>query len=114
MTIYRFNPFIEKIEDEFELAVLEQLSSAPLDNIFNMSINEIRNSSKTIEFNASRYDMRPDLVSWDNYNSYALSNLITLVNNCTSLFNFTREKIGNSILLPDILFIKKLLNSTIK
>ena len=113
MEIKRYDPFIQPISDDLELAILQQLSSSPLDNIFNLNYVELRKNSKTVKFKSSRYNMRPDLVAWDYYNSLAMTNLIILVNNCTTVFNFTRDEVGADILLPDILYIKNLLNSKI-
>jgi len=113
MTIYRYDPFIPTEYDDFDAKVLEQLSSNPFTNIFNSNIIELRKNSNTIEFDSSRYNMRPDLVAWDHYQSPAMTNLILLVNNCVTLFNFTRENLGDIILLPKKVYINKLLNSQI-
>ena len=111
VNIYRYDPFISTDYDDFDVKVLEQLSSNPFENIFNSNIEELRKNSETIEFNSSRYDMRPDLVAWDYYQSLTMTNLILLVNNCITLFNFTRENLGDAILLPKKIHIEKLLNS---
>ena len=113
MTINRYDAFLPDKLDDFDQEVINMLSQEPLDNLFNLNIYEIIESSSKIEFNASRYNMRPDLVSWDHYQSLTMTNLILLVNNCVSLFNFTRELVGDKILLPDAMYLKKLLNSTI-
>ena len=113
MIIYRYNPFIPTEYDDFDNKVLGQLSSEPFSNIFNLNINELRKNSDTIEFNSSRYNMRPDLVAWDYYQSLTMTNLIMLVNNCVTFFNFTRENLGDTILLLKKVYIEKLLNSQI-
>ena len=113
MDLFRFEPFIPLEYDGLDQQVLEELSKDPLDNIFNMNITEIRKNSKKIDFNSSRYNMRPDLVAWDEYQSLALTNLILLVNRCTTFLNFTRSNVGDTILVPDKLYIEKLLNSQI-
>ena len=113
MDLFRFDPFIPLEYDAFDQKVIDELSKDPLDNIFNKNITEIRNNSKKIPFKSSRYDMRPDLVAWDEYQSLAMTNLLLLVNRCTSLMNFTRSNVGEYILVPDKLFIEKLLNSQI-
>ena len=111
MNIYRYDPFIPSVYDDFDAKVLEQLSSDPFSNIFNSNINELRKNSNVIEFNSSRYNMRPDLVAWDYYQSLTMTNLILIVNNCATLFNFTRENIGDIILVPKKVYVEKLLNS---
>ena len=113
MTIYRYDPFIPIEYDDFDIKILNQLSSNPFVNIFNSNINELRKNSDAIEFNSSRYNMRPDLVAWDYYQSLTATNLILLVNNCATLFNFTRENLGDTILIPKKNYINKLLNSQI-
>ena len=113
MDLPRYQPFIPTEYDTFDTLVINELSKFPLDNLFNMYINEIRQHSTTIDFNASRYDYRPDLVSWDHYQSLNMTNLILLVNRCTTLMNFTRANIGATILVPDKNYLVKLLNSEI-
>lgn len=113
MTISRSDAFLPNKLDDFDERVFEMLSQEPLDNLFNININEIIQSSKPVDFVSTRYNYRPDLVAWDYYQSLAMTNLILLANNCVTIFNFTRELVGDKILLPDSVYIKKLLDSTI-
>ena len=113
MQLNKFDPIIQPVTDDLELEIMQQMSSSPLDNIFNINYHELRKNSKTVKFKNSRYNMRPDLVAWDNYESIVMTGVIILVNNCSTILNFTRDKIGEDIIIPDIIFIKNLLNSNI-
>jgi len=113
MIINRHSAFLPEKLDDFDQEIIDMLAREPLENMFNLNIYEIIETSSKIDFNASRYNRRPDLVAWDHYNSLSMTNLILLVNNCVSLFNFTRELVGDKILLPDTVYLKKLLNSNI-
>ena len=115
MQLNRYSPFIPTQDDipDFDRRVFEQLTSEPLDNIFNLNLYELRQNCQQIDFNSSRYDMRPDLVSWDYYQSIAMSNVILLVNNCPTTLNFTRENLGAKIYVPNKLYVQRLLNSTL-
>ncbi len=113
MEIKRYTPFIPTELDDFDESIYEQLTSEPLENIFNLNLKELKENSNKIEFSSSRYDMRPDLVAWDYFQSLALTNIIMFINDCPTFFNFTRENIGDQMLIPDKLYIQKLLNSKI-
>ena len=97
---------------DFETLILEQLSNSFQDNVLNFHIPEIIKNSNKIEF-ISKYEMRPDLVAWDQYNSAALGPFILFINKCTSLFTFTRINLGDKLLVPDAQYMKKLLTSKI-
>jgi len=113
MYLKHYSPFIPTELDDFDNRIYEQLSATPFENIFSQNLQELKTNSTQIEFKTSRYNMRPDLVAWDHYRSLALTHLIMLVNNCPTFFKFTREYIGDTLIIPDKLYIQKLLNSNI-
>ena len=113
MNHYNYNPFIPTTDTDFDQKIYDQIKNEPLDNMFYLDRDALMNGATTIEFNSARYDMRPDLVSWDHFDSLALTNVIIMMNNCLTLFNFTRDNIGTTILIPDRIQVEKMLNSQI-
>ena len=109
MLLQKWSLFYPIQLDTFDQKVFEQLSTEPLENVFNLNLKEVINNSKPVEFLASRYHQRPDRVAWDYHRSLATTNLIMLVNNCFSFLLFTRDNIGDQILVPDKNYLEKLL-----
>ena len=80
-------------------------------NIFFRNIEQIQLQSTPVEFNSEKWFMRPELFCKDHYSQPFLYQIILLVNNIKSVFEFIPDNFQERIIIaPHLYEIKKLLS----
>ncbi len=92
----------KKVMLEFEKSIHQ--------NTFFININLLQTNSDLVEFNVEKWYMRPELFCKDYYTNPYLSQIVLLVNNIKSFFEFIPDKFTDRIIIaPHQIEIKKLL-----
>mgnify|MGYP005725222449 CR=1 FL=1 len=79
-------------------------------NIFFSNINLLQTNSDLILFDIEKWYMRPELFCKDHYSNPYLYQLVMLVNNIKSIFEFYPDNFTDRIIVaPHLVEIKKLL-----
>ena len=91
--------------------VINEFKKSIHDNIFFINIDSLQSNSKFITFDVEKWSQRPDVFCNDYYKNSSYYQILLLVNNIKTIFNFTPEAVKNRIIIaPTEAAIIKLLS----
>jgi hypothetical protein len=97
-----------------KIKLIEEFSKPIHNNVFFNNLEILQQDSEFILFNVEKWNMRPEVFCQDKYNESHFYQVILLVNNIKSIFDFIPDNFVDRIILaPKYQQIIKLLGQTI-
>ncbi len=91
--------------------MLQEFKKPIHQNCFFTNLEVLQKQSDYVEFNNTRWKMRPDAFCSDYYEQHSLYPIILLVNNISTIFKFTVDNVSERIIIaPHYKIIVEILN----
>jgi hypothetical protein len=85
--------------------------NSPFNNIFIQNYRMLKKSGEKIDFSKDSWNLNPQQLSLEYYNSVNLYHVIMLVNDITSIALFKKDNFkNNQIIIPSFNFIRELIS----
>ena len=97
-----------------KLKLIDEFTKPIHDNVFFNNFNHLNENSDLVRFDVEKWYMRPDVFCQDHYNESHFYQVVLLVNNIKSVFDFIPDNFVDRIIIaPYYQTIIRLLSQTI-
>jgi len=84
--------------------IFEEFNKPIHENLFMINLLFLKTNSDHVSFNNTKWEMRPEVFCLDQYEDrFYFYPIILLVNEISTIFNFTRENLKNGIIIAPLL-----------
>lgn len=84
--------------------IFEEFNKPIHENLFMINLLFLKTNSEHVSFNNTKWEMRPEVFCLDQYEDrFYFYPIILLVNEISTIFNFTRENLRNGIVIAPLL-----------
>jgi len=94
--------------DQLSRNVLYEFGKSPHDNVFQVNKDSLRYYSSMITFDKHKWDMNPFQFCFDQYKKQYLYQIILVVNNLLTIFDFRKSNLRSGIVTPYENIIKEI------